>query len=543
MRDESSSDVVSGPRCIAGLIHELADRFAESPAIIAPGRRPLSYRALARHVQRVAIRLAEAGIGAGDCVALALPDGPEMAAAFLAVASLARCAPLNPTYKRDELVFYLGDLNARAIVVCEGMERSAIEAARARGTEVLPLYPDFAAEAGLFEIDIRHPREARQPPRFAGAEDVALVLHTSGTTSRPKIVPLTHANLIASAHQVRSTLDLRVTDRCLNIMPLFHIHGLVAALLASMQSGGCVACCPAFDAARFFDWLALCRPTWYTAVPTMHQAILERGKGRRDVIAESPLRFIRSSSSALPPTVLTELERAFAVPVVEAYGMTEAAHQIASNPLPPGTRKPGTVGLAAGPEVAIMGETGGLLPTGTIGEIVIRGPNVTGGYLDNPEANHLAFTDGWFRTGDEGHLDPDGYLTITGRLKEMINRGGEKIAPREVDEARGNSGTMPQAAWPASRYRSVFSFSSRSRRDPRGRSSGSGWPTGSRVCCGSRTFRLGAVSRLSWPFSGKKSWASEVLASTTTSSRPGATPSAQRNSSAGSSGNSKSICP
>jgi acyl-CoA synthetase (AMP-forming)/AMP-acid ligase II len=217
-------------------------------------------------------------------------------------------------------------------------------------------------------------------------------------------------------------------------MPLFHIHGLIAGVLAPLAAGSQVFCTPGFNALRFFAWMEEAAPTWYTAVPTMHQAILSRAGKNADVIARHRLRFLRSSSSSIPPQVIRELEETFGAPLIESYGMTEAAHQMASNPLPPAVRKPGSVGLAAGPEIAIMDEQGGLLPRGAVGEIVIRGPNVTSGYENNPKANAEAFVGGWFRTGDQGVIDADGYLSLTGRLKEIINRGGEKISPREVDE-------------------------------------------------------------------------------------------------------------
>jgi acyl-CoA synthetase (AMP-forming)/AMP-acid ligase II/aryl carrier-like protein len=261
-----------------------------------------------------------------------------------------------------------------------------------------------------------------------------LVLHTSGTTARPKIVPLTQGNLCASARSIAATLELSARDCCLNVMPLFHIHGLIGGLFSSLAAGASVACAPGFDVTAFFSWLEECRATWYTAVPTMHQAILSQARTNRPVLARCPLRFIRSSSAPLPPSVMRELEDALHVPVIEAYGMTEAAHQIASNPLPPCVRKPGSVGLPAGPEVAVMDAAGCLLPPGQTGEIVLRGPSLARGYAENPEANRSAFTDGWFRTGDEGFRDRDGYLFLTGRLKEIINRGGEKISPREIEE-------------------------------------------------------------------------------------------------------------
>jgi acyl-CoA synthetase (AMP-forming)/AMP-acid ligase II len=229
-------------------------------------------------------------------------------------------------------------------------------------------------------------------------------------------------------------MQLTAADRGLNVMPLFHIHGLIAAVLAPLSAGSSIFCTPGFNALKFFGWMEQARPTWYTAVPTMHQAILARARQNAAIIAAHPLRFIRSSSSSLPPQVIAELEKTFHSPVIEAYGMTEAAHQMASNPLPPRTRKPGTVGPAAGPEIAIMDDEGRLLAAGQIGEIVIRGPNVTAGYESNPKANAEAFTNGWFRTGDQGLQDADGYVSITGRLKEIISRGGEKISPREIDE-------------------------------------------------------------------------------------------------------------
>ena len=405
------------------------------PAIGAPGRAALSYGGLRALCERTVTDLNAFGIGRNDRVAIVLPNGPEMATAFVAIASGATTAPLNPAYRAEEFDFYLSDLNAKALVIAEGMESPARAVAAARGIPILELVADQTAPAGTFVLKTDLPMSAE--PRSAGfahADDIALVLHTSGTTSRPKIVPLTHANLTASATHIRETLALTRDDVCLNIMPLFHIHGLIAAVLSSLAAGALVVCTPGFNALKFFSWFEAARPSWYTAVPTMHQAILARAPRNEEIIKRSrQLRFIRSSSAPLPPQVMEELERTFHAPVIEAYGMTEAAHQMASNPLPPRARHAGSVGLAAGPEIAIMDESGALLPAGALGEIVIRGANVTRGYENNPDANAKAFTHGWFRTGDQGTLDADGYLRLTGRLKELINRGGEKISPVEVD--------------------------------------------------------------------------------------------------------------
>jgi acyl-CoA synthetase (AMP-forming)/AMP-acid ligase II len=342
---------------------------------------------------------------------------------------------LNPSYRADEFEFYLNDLNAKALVVEAGSSSASIEVARKLGVSILVLHPTPAKGAGSFTLDTSsRTGAAAAQPGAAQADDVALVLHTSGTTSRPKIVPLTQRNVFASAQHIAKSTRFTAQDRGLNVMPLFHIHGLIAGILAPLSQGGEVHCTSGFNALKFFAQMDEVKPTWYTAVPTMHQAILSRAANNKEVIARVPLRFIRSSSSSLPPQVLAELEATFHAPVIEAYGMTEAAHQMACNPLPPAQRKPGTVGIAAGPEVAIMDLDGNLLKAGDTGEIVIRGPNVTPGYENNDKANAEAFTHGWFRTGDQGVMDSEGYISITGRLKEIINRGGEKISPREIDE-------------------------------------------------------------------------------------------------------------
>jgi acyl-CoA synthetase (AMP-forming)/AMP-acid ligase II len=417
----------------ATTIRELLENGAdEAEAIGAPGRPVLRYAELRQHVANTVATLNGFGVGRNDAVAIVLPNGPEMASAFVAIGAAATTAPLNPAYRRDELHFYLSDLDAKLLVVEAGSESPALAVAAKLGIPVATLIADPEAPAGLFTLEGEQGTAAT--PGFAAADDTALVLHTSGTTSRPKIVPLSQRNVCASACAVADSIALLPGDRCLNIMPLFHIHGLIAAVLSSLSVGAGVHCSPGFNALHFFRWLAELRPSWYTGVPTMHQAILARAARNRKIIDEVPLRLIRSSSASLPPQVMAELEETFGAPVIEAYGMTEAAHQMASNPLPPKARKPGSVGLAAGPEVAIMDEGGSLLPAGEIGEIVIRGPNVITGYKNNDKANAEAFTNGWFRTGDQGVMDAESYVRLTGRLKEIINRGGEKISPREVDE-------------------------------------------------------------------------------------------------------------
>ncbi len=415
----------------------IAAHDADALAIGAPDREWLSYGGLRKLKNEIASSLHAAGIGRGDRVAIVLPNGPEMATAFVTIAQGATTAPLNPAYRQEEYEFYLEDLQAKAIVVNDDYDGPALSAAEKLGISVLRLSISPSDTAGCFSLSSNG--SAGSVAGSAVAEDdVALILHTSGTTSRPKIVPLLQSNVTASARNIKTTLALTQKDRCLNVMPLFHIHGLIAAVLASLAAGGQIWCAPGFNALRFFAQLDDAKPTWYTAVPTMHQAILTRAGRNAEIIARSTLRFLRSSSASLPAPVMVELTETFGAPVIESYGMTEAAHQMCSNPLPPGEQKPGSVGIAAGPEVCIADESENtLLAPSAPGEIVISGSNVTPGYEGNPQANESSFfmAEGrrWFRTGDQGAFDDEGYLHLTGRLKEIINRGGEKISPLEVD--------------------------------------------------------------------------------------------------------------
>jgi oxalate---CoA ligase len=418
------------------LQHLLTAGADTSPAISAPGRVALSFQALRALVDTTLASLNALGVGRNDRVAIVLANGPEMAACYMACASGTTSAPLNPAYRAEEFEFYLSDLKAKVLIVEQGSVSPAIAVAAKLGLRVLDLVVAPGAPAGSFKLLARDAASVTATVHggYSEAADIGMVLHTSGTTSRPKIVPLSVGNLCASAAHIRATLRFTPSDIGLNIMPLFHIHGLIAGVLAPLSAGSQVFCTPGFNALKFFAWMDEAKPTWYTAVPTMHQAIVTRAKGNADIIRRNPLRFLRSSSSSMPPQVITELEAIFGSPLIEAYGMTEATHQMASNPLPPKARKPGTVGVSAGPEVAIMGADGRLLGADAVGEIVIRGANVSAGYENNPLANEEGFLNGWFRTGDQGAKDAEGYISITGRLKEIINRGGEKVSPREVDE-------------------------------------------------------------------------------------------------------------
>jgi oxalate---CoA ligase len=403
----------------------------DSAAIIVPGEAMLTYAHLREAVHTAADQLAGCGLGRSDRIAIVAPNSAEAILLFLAAARTGIAAPLNPSYKRDEFRFYLEDTEARALIVPPGGGDAARQALPA-GALLIEATLDQGARLVLRTHGRRSvaPRKASVP----NDGDTALLLHTSGTTSRPKLVPLRQRNLSYSADNIARTYELTPDDVALCVMPLFHIHGLMASTMATFASGGTVVVPKGgFDAMAFWQAAEHHHATWYSAVPTIHQMLLLRHRGARPAGARR-LRFIRSSSSALAPEVMRELESRFGAPVLEAYGMTEASHQMASNPLPPGERRPGTVGRQTGIKIAISDDQGALLPAYERGEVVIRGPSIIDGYANNPDANAKSFTDGWFGTGDQGVVDRDGYISLIGRLKEMINRGGEKIAPREIDE-------------------------------------------------------------------------------------------------------------
>jgi acyl-CoA synthetase (AMP-forming)/AMP-acid ligase II len=429
--------------CLPHLLEYQAQRIPDAPAILGPGRAPLTYRLLHRHTDKIGRLLRAMGVGRHDRVAVVLPNGPEMAVATLSVAASAICVPINPGYQVEELNRYFADLRPRALIVEAGIDSSARRVAHSQQISIIELSiaPDSAA--GVFTLAGEGQAALHD---WANPGDVALLLLTSGTTSRPKIVPLTHINLCSSACNTVAALALREADCGINMLPLFHGHGLNNNVLASLAAGASVVCARGFDS-KFFEWLSVFHATWFSAVPAMHQAILAESRHDRGQVAPPRLRFIRSASAALPPRICAELERTFEAPVIESYGMTETASSfIACNPLPPRQRKPGSVGLPAGLDVAIMDEGGTFLSARQHGEVVVRGPSIMAGYDGDPPATAAAFAGDWFKTGDLGFFDDDGYLFLSGRVREMVNRGGEKIAPQEIDDVLLQHPAVAEAA-------------------------------------------------------------------------------------------------
>ncbi len=401
------------------------------PALIVPDTgQVLTYAQLATRVETLAQRLASLGVRRGDRVALALPNGPDIVLLLLAVSALgAAAAPLNPAYTETEFGFFLGDIAPRLMLIPASGSAAASAAAEATGTTPLAVQP---ADDGPPELLTSGggPAGLKRSFEQGGPDDVAFVLHTSGTTSRPKQVPLRQRNLMASARTIAAHYQLSPADISFCVMPLFHIHGLVASTFAALSGGGAVITPRRFTGNRFWPQAREHGATWLSAGPTLHHMILDKAD---EAGPPGTLRFVRSCSSALSPALLERAERAYGVPMLEAYGMTEASHQMTSNPLPPAARLPSSVGVPTGTEVGFADPGGIFLPDGSPGEVVIRGPGVMSGYVNNPVATAESFFGDWFRTGDRGVLR-DGYLFLEGRLKEMIIRGGENIAPAEIEQ-------------------------------------------------------------------------------------------------------------
>lgn len=401
----------------------------DAPAIFAPDRDAITFEEMRRQIYSLAQNLASLGLGKTR-IAIVMDNGPDLVLSLLAACTCGVALPLNPKYRESEFSFFYKDANVKGLIAAPGTVPEAFAAAP-RGTVLVHAVTDGSAPLRFEPVGSEGATGGSL--KIPLPNDETILMHTSGTTKLPKSVPIRHRNVAASATNIVNAYNLTSEDRSLCVMPLFHIHGIVASLLGPLAAGGSVIVPPGFDAHAFWGLVDKFHPTWYSAVPTMHQMLLSRAERHRDVILRNPFRFIRSCSSSLPPTVKERMRNVFGAPVSEAYGMTETAHQIASNPLPPGIRKPGAVGLGTGVEVAIMDEKGELMPAGVTGEVVARGWNVMDGYENNPEANREALVNGWLRTGDQGVMDEDGYLRITGRLSERINRGGEKVSPVEID--------------------------------------------------------------------------------------------------------------
>ncbi len=400
----------------------LKNKFLE---IIADDKTIVNNQTLKKLVKKNSYVLSQFNIKKNDNVAIILNNSVDFVVSFLSTINICISAPLNPSYTEGEFDFYFEDLKPKAIISNFQENHPAIICAKKSNIKIIGI------NNNIFQKPLKKIKKKFTSSTY---NDNALVLHTSGTTSKPKMVPLSHENIINSAKNIGKTLKLSKRDKNIILMPSFHIHGIVASILAPLLAGGKIVVLPKFNALSFFKSLDEHSPTWFTGVPTMLQSILDRASRNSNIISASNLKFIRSSSSSLPTSALKELEKTFKVPVIESYGMTEASHQMTSNLLPPANRKIGSVGVPSGIKLKIVDNSFKKMKENEVGEILIKGKSIFKKYIASKEINSNSFIKGWFRTGDLGNLDKDGYLYISGRIKEIINRGGEKISPKEVDE-------------------------------------------------------------------------------------------------------------
>ncbi len=427
-QSEIYSDVLS-------LIRHQADVYPNSIAIEQMGAESISYQSLRERVEGLANELRGHGVslnGQRSRVAIVLPNGPGMSIALLAVCSIGAALPFNPSYSKIEFKDYFYKTGVDFVLVGHDDHALAVDVASCLGLKVLRLGGSSELESAR---NIDYFDTIEDGFSIPDPEDIALVLLTSGSTGRPKSVPLTHRNICTSAYEVVQSMGLGQSDRCLSMWEQFHIGGLVDLLLAPLASGGTIISTSGFDAAEFYGLLSVAEPTWFQGVPTTLRELAFHAERNQVVTKPNSLRLIRSVAAALPTQLMKDIESLFDTPVIQTFGMTEAGPLITSTRLPPAAHSPGSVGTSCGSEIHLFALGDEVLEAGVSGEVAVRGDNVFSGYENDAEANSHSFRDGWFLTGDIGYLDEDGQLFLTGRVKQIINRGGEKVNPQEVDDA------------------------------------------------------------------------------------------------------------
>jgi acyl-CoA synthetase (AMP-forming)/AMP-acid ligase II/thioesterase domain-containing protein/acyl carrier protein len=409
-------------------------RSSSSAALLGISRKILHHCGLVEQIEQTVHALNQAGIGRGDKVAIVLGNGPDAASCNLAVAAAATAAPLNIGCTASQFQEHFSALGVDAVIVENGSDSAAKRVAEEMGIPVIRLFAERHMPAGVFSLEAGN-RKKPKISGFAAPEDVAFLMHTSGSTSRPKIVPLTHLNFCSGATNNATHLELTADDRCLCVTGMFYTQGILVSVFSPLMMGGSTVCTPGYDPLNFFAWLDEFRPTWYAAPTTIQRSILNRAPLHSEVVSRSRIRVIRSSSAPADSDLIAQVEDLFRAPMLDSYGMTETSSTIAGEPLAHAKRKPGSVGIAVGCEVAAVDEHDVFLQADEIGEIVVRGPGVIKAYEGEACTNQRSFLNGWLRTGDLGKIDPDGYVFLTGRIKELINRGGEKISPVYIDDA------------------------------------------------------------------------------------------------------------
>jgi acyl-CoA synthetase (AMP-forming)/AMP-acid ligase II/thioesterase domain-containing protein len=442
----STGDTGGGENTIGAQIRRLAQVQPDHAAVVASGFAPLSYRELQYLIDEIRTALRLRGLGRNARIAVAIPNGPQAALAIVAVTCSAVSIPLDPRETVAELESPFSVLRPDALLLLRGTDSGLRQLAIRRGMAIIEAIAS-KDETLCFSIDSPETRIASAPDDFCepNSDDVALISQTSGTTSARKLIPRKHRNLLAAAAMFQTWFKLTPQDRSLCLSPVAQGQGLVATVLMTFLSGGTVVF-PA-NASRFdySEWFGTLKPTWFTCAPTHHRLILDQTRFRANASTEHSLRFILSGGAPLPPDIHEGLEHALGVPVLDRYGFSEGTHLSANLP-PPGPFKPGTCGIPWPGTVIVVGEDGCRLPPGVQGEILVSGPTIMSGYIGAPELNRQLFVDGWFKTGDIGSLDDEGFLTLHGRLNELINRGGDKVSPTEINNVLTRHRAVAEAA-------------------------------------------------------------------------------------------------
>jgi oxalate---CoA ligase len=440
-----SQSVPSRQDTVGTKIRHHAETQPDQPALVSSGFAPLSYRELQHQIDAVRSTLRRAGFGQQARIAIAMPNGPQAALAIVAVSCSAVSVPFNPRQTFPEFARCLATVRPDAVLLIKGDDSVARQAAETGGVTIVEA---VQANTGFLAFDIDGPSTvevASDEPDASDPEALAFIFQTSGTTAEPKLIPFSHRNMLAAAIMLQTWYNLAPQDCCLSVSPLFYSHGLKVTVFTPLLTGGTVAF--PMDASKFnySEWFGRLKPTWYSAGPTLHRLVFDQIKSRAGAIADSSLRFVVSGGAPLPRDILDGLQHLLSVPVVEQYGTSEAA-VVASNAPPPGRSKPGTCGVPWPDTVRIVSEDGRPVSSREKGEILLGGPSLISGYLDAPELNRASFVGGRFRTGDIGSFDEDGFLTLHGRKSDLINRGGEKISPAEIDEALMSHPAVLEAA-------------------------------------------------------------------------------------------------
>ena len=433
---------MTSPAPIGPAILRHAESRPDSTAVVATGFAPLSYRGLRDYLARCAMRLREFGLDRDARVAVALPSGADGALAIVATACAAVAVPIDTQLTAPEIDGRLESLRPLAVIVPANGPSPAREVAMGRGVAVIEAVREDRGKLGL---DLSAPKIGAAAAEEPNNAATAFILQTSGTTAGPKLIPFSHRNMLAAAARVQSWFGLTPSDRCLSVSPICYSHGLKVTVFTPLITGGSAAFPLSPSSLDVDEWLGVLKPTWYSAGPTLHRFMFDKTKALPNVRSIHNLRFVVSGGAPLTREVRDGLSAALGVPVLEHYGSSEAA-QISANLPPPGPFKPGTCGIPPTDTVKIVAESGREVSAGEHGEILLGGPTVTSGYLEAPDLNRDSFVDGWFRTGDIGSLDAEGFLTIHGRKTEMINRGGEKISPAEIDDGLQRHPAVAEAA-------------------------------------------------------------------------------------------------